>query len=75
MTMAVRPRRKVNRHALHALRVRAGLTQESLALQAGIAATSISHLERGARLSCPVEVAEKMAVALGVPPGAIYAAE
>jgi DNA-binding XRE family transcriptional regulator len=55
--------------------VRANLTQAKLAAEAGITTTHVSHLERGVRLSCKIEVAEKMASALGVPAAAIYAAD
>ena len=75
MTTAARKRRKVNPHALHALRMKADLTQERLGSLARIDHTTISRLERGERFTCPVEVIERLAEALHVPTNALCAAD
>lgn len=75
MTTTARKRRKVNPHALHALRVKADLTQEQLAGLALLDHTTISRLGRGGRFTCPVEAIERLAEALQVPATAICAAD
>jgi transcriptional regulator with XRE-family HTH domain len=52
------------------LRAKKKLSQKALADKVGISVSSVSMLERGQR-SPPLETIEKMAKALGVPPGAL----
>ena len=52
------------------LRSKNGLSQKVLADKVGISVSYVSMLERGQR-SPPLETIEKMAKALGVPPGAL----
>jgi transcriptional regulator with XRE-family HTH domain len=55
---------------LRLVRLQRKLSQEALAGKAGISVSYVSMLERGQR-SPPLETIEKMAKALGVPPGAL----
>lgn len=75
MTTTLRKRRKLNPHALQAIRARERLTQKRLAGLVGLDHTTISRLERGERYTCPVDVIERMAEALNVPTDALCAAE
>lgn len=59
---------------LRKLRQAKGLSQESFADEAGLHRTYISDLERGAR-NPTITVAEKLAVALGVPIGELLDAK
>jgi transcriptional regulator with XRE-family HTH domain len=52
------------------LRAKKKLSQKALADKVGISVSYVSMLERGQR-SPPLETIEKMAKALGVPPGAL----
>jgi transcriptional regulator with XRE-family HTH domain len=52
------------------LRAKKSLSQKALADKVGISVSYVSMLERGQR-SPPLETIEKMAKALGVPPGAL----
>jgi transcriptional regulator with XRE-family HTH domain len=52
------------------LRARKKLSQKALADKVGISVSYVSMLERGQR-SPPLETIEKMAKALGVPPGTL----
>ncbi|MFO0584721.1 MAG: helix-turn-helix transcriptional regulator [Anaeromyxobacteraceae bacterium] len=52
------------------LRAKKKLSQKALADKIGISVSYVSMLERGQR-SPPLETIEKMAKALGVPPGAL----
>ena len=61
----VRARLAVN---LRKLRQDRGLSQEAFADEAGLHRTYVSDLERGAR-NPTIAVVEKLARALGVPPG------
>ncbi|GAA0347701.1 helix-turn-helix domain-containing protein [Actinoallomurus spadix] len=75
MTTPTRQRRKINPHALQALRARERLTQARLAGLAGVDHTTVSRLERGERYTLPVEVIDRFAEALKVPATALYAAD
>lgn len=55
---------------LRQLRQSKGWSQEEFAFQAGLHRTYVSDLERGAR-NPTIEVVDKLAVALGVPVGAL----
>jgi len=52
------------------MRAKKKLSQKALADKVGISVSYVSMLERGQR-SPPLETIEKMAKALGVPPGAL----
>ena len=54
------------------LRSKKKLSQKALADKVGISVSYVSMLERGQR-SPPLETIEKMAKALGVPPGTLLA--
>jgi transcriptional regulator with XRE-family HTH domain len=57
---------RVVAHNIRKLRVKRGLSQESLAVDGRIDRTYVSRLERG-RENPTVAVLEKLAIALGVP--------
>ena len=65
--MDIRDRLRFN---MRRLRLAKGWSQEEFAHQAGLHRTYISDLERGAR-NPTIEVIDKLAVALGVPVGAL----
>jgi transcriptional regulator with XRE-family HTH domain len=50
------------------LRVQQGLTQETLAFEAGLHRTFVAHVERGAR-NISLDNLDRIALALGVSPG------
>ena len=54
------------------LRRRAGLSQEALALEAGLHRTFVAHVERGAR-NLSIDSVEKLAHGLRVPPVVLLA--
>lgn len=65
--MDIRDRLRFNMRRLRHLK---GWSQEEFAHQAGLHRTYVSDLERGAR-NPTIEVIDKLAVALGVPVGAL----
>nr|WP_281722044.1 helix-turn-helix transcriptional regulator [Nitrosomonas nitrosa] len=65
--MEIRDRLRFN---MRRLRQQKGWSQEEFAHQAGLHRTYISDLERGAR-NPTITVVDKLAVALGVPVGAL----
>ena len=65
--MEIRERLSLN---MRRLRQSKGWSQEEFAHQAGLHRTYVSDLERGAR-NPTITVVEKLAVALGVPVGAL----
>ncbi len=54
------------------LRRQAGLSQEALALEAGVHRTFVAHVERGAR-NLSIDSVEKLAIGLRVPPVVLLA--
>lgn len=54
------------------LRRQAGLSQEALALEAGLHRTFVAHVERGAR-NLSIDSVEKLAIGLRVPPVVLLA--
>jgi DNA-binding XRE family transcriptional regulator len=54
------------------LRRQAGLSQEALALEAGVHRTFVAHVERGAR-NLSIDSVEKLAIGLRVPPMVLLA--
>lgn len=68
-------RRRINAHALQALRIKKRLTQEELGVRVDLDHTTISRLERGQRFTLRPEVLERFAEALGVPASALCAAD
>lgn len=69
--MEIRARLSLN---MRRLRQSKGWSQEEFAHQAGLHRTYISDLERGAR-NPTITVVEKLALALGVPVGALLDAQ
>lgn len=66
--MEIRERLSLN---MRRLRQSKGWSQEEFAHQAGLHRTYVSDLERGAR-NPTITVVDKLAVALGVPAGALF---
>ena len=64
---------KIVAHNLRKLRVKSDLSQENLAVDAGIDRTYVSRLERGVQ-NPSVVVLEKLATALGVKIGDLFLA-
>ena len=62
-----RKRLQIDPQALRAARLAAGFTQERLARKAGIAAITVSRIERGANARAEQESVRRLARALGVP--------
>lgn len=59
-------------HVLKALRIQQGLTQEQLALEAELATSNVSRIERGLRLPT-ADLLRRMATVLGTSVSEVYA--